>query len=169
MKNLSRIILAVMLLATVSCSTRKDVTKNPGRWTDYVPGQVYVLKKPAVYQAGMLARPRPRSPLGDEVMINPGELLIVRKIEMSRSLEIGTFVQVYTEFLTGKYKSQTAEVMFISKDEPRYTRRDPEMLEPVNVPAGYELRTGSGVHFDESIPRSSAPARQKAPQPGAPR
>ena len=129
MKSLS---IALLLLAVVSCSSTTDMTKNSAQMTDFVVGQVYSLKKPTFLLHGSLMTLRQKEPADSEGVMSPGARLVVRKVVVFRSPEVGTTTEVYAEVLTGEHKGKTVSVTAISEIlRTGYTKRKPEMLEPV--------------------------------------
>src|SRR5260221_360396 len=106
-----RIITFMVLLASgimVSCSTTRDLTANPQRMTDFIVGQTYMLKEPAYLQRGVLARFNDKSlearyraarPSWVQAILERGTLLKIRKVQVSRAPEMGTWTNVYGEIL----------------------------------------------------------------------
>jgi hypothetical protein len=124
--------IGVLLLAVVSCSSTTDITKNPAAMTDFVTGQVYVLKIPVWIWNGSLMTLRDKEPADSEGVLSSGTKLVVRKAVVFRSPEVGTSTEVFAEVLTGDRKGKTVNVSRISQVlKTGYTKRDPTMLEPV--------------------------------------
>jgi hypothetical protein len=129
MKMLS---IALMTLAIVSCSSTTDITKNPSTMTDFAVGQVYALKKPCWMRGKALLTLRGKEPADSEGILSAGTKLVVRKVVVERSPEVGTYTDVFAEVLTGEHSGKTVNVGVISKIlKSGYAKRDPEMLEPV--------------------------------------
>ena len=126
------IFIGILLLAVVSCSSTTDITKNPAAMTDFVMGQVYALKKAVWIRQGTLLTLRGKEPADSEGILSPGTKLVVRKAVVERSLEVGTYTDVFAEVLSGEHKGKTVNVGVISEVlKTGYTKRDPTMLEPV--------------------------------------
>lgn len=124
--------IALILLAAVSCSSTTDITKNPSQMTDFVVGQVYALKKPCWIRGRALLTLRGKEPADSEGILNSGTQLVVRKVVVERSSEVGTYTDVFVEVLTGEHSGNNVNVWVISKIlTTGYAKRDPEMLEPV--------------------------------------
>ena len=119
--------IVLLALATASCTT--DITKDPVDMTDFVVGQTYELKKPAYIWKSRLM---PRELADSEGMLAPGTRLTIRKVQVDRSPEMGTVTDVLSEVTTGQFKGRSVNVTWISKIlKSGYTKRNPEMLEPV--------------------------------------
>ena len=100
--------------------------------TDFVTGQVYVLKIPVWIWNGSLMTLRDKEPADSEGVLSSGTKLVVRKAVVFRSPEVGTSTEVFAEVLTGDRKGKTVNVSRISQVlKTGYTKRDPTMLEPV--------------------------------------
>jgi hypothetical protein len=126
------IFIGILLLSVVSCSSTTDITKNPAAMTDFVMGQVYALKKAVWIREGTLLTLRGKEPAGSEGILSPGTKLVVRKAVVERSLEVGTYTDVFAEVLSGEHRGKTVNVGVISEVlKTGYTKRDPTMLEPV--------------------------------------
>ena len=101
--------------------------------TDFIVGQVYSLQKAVWLSHGNLMTLRDKEPHDSQGVMAPGARLAVRKVVVHRSPEIGTYTDVFAEVLTGQHKGKTVNVGVISKiSKTGYTKRDPEMLEPVS-------------------------------------
>lgn len=125
--------ISLLLIAVVSCSSTTDVTKNPAPMTDFVVGQVYSLKRAAYLLQGSLMTLRQKEPADSEGIMNPGARLVVRKVVVFRSAEVGTTTEVHAEILTGEHKGRTVSVTAVSEVlKTGYTKRKPEMLVPVD-------------------------------------
>lgn len=124
--------LALVLLVLAACSSTTDITKNPAQMTDFVVGQVYCLKKSVYLLHGSLMTLRQKEPADSEGVMNPGARVVVRKVVMFRSPEVGTTTEVYAEVLTGEHTGKTVSVTEISEIlKTGFTRRKPEALEPI--------------------------------------
>jgi hypothetical protein len=126
------LLLASLLLAVVLCSCATDITRNPARMTDFIVGQVYSTKKPTFLLRGSLMTLREKEPAGSEGLVNLGARLVVLKVVVFRSPEVGTTTEVYAEVLTGEHKGITVSLTGVSESlKTGYTRRMPEVLELV--------------------------------------
>lgn len=122
----------VVVFLLGGCSIRRDITRNPGDMTDFVPGQVYELKQSTWVWKGRLMTLREKEPLDSEGIVPAGTRLAISKIEFNKSFETGPYTKVYSEILTGNFRGQTIDVSVISNStQSGYTKRDPEMLVPV--------------------------------------
>jgi hypothetical protein len=125
-------LISLLALAAVSCSSTTDITRSPAQMTDFVVGQVYSLKKSTYLLHGSLMTLRKKEPADSDGVINPGTGLVVRKVVVFRSPEVGTTTEVYAEVLSGEYKGKTVSVTAISEVlKTGYTKRNPVMLELV--------------------------------------
>ena len=121
-----------MLWVVVSCSSATDMTRNPARMTDFTVGQVYSTKKPTFLLHGSLMTLREKEPADSEGVMVLGARLVVRKVVVFRSPEVGMTTEVYAEVLTGEHKGRTVSLTAISESSKTgYTRRMPEVLELV--------------------------------------
>ena len=122
----------ILLHVLVSCSSTTDITRNTASMTDFVIGQVYVLKKPVWISKGALLTLRGKEPTDSEGILNSGTKFVARKAVVERDYEMGTSTEVFAEVLTGEHKGETMKISVISQRmKTGYTRRDPEMLEPI--------------------------------------
>lgn len=125
------IFLSLLLVTAASCSSTSDITRNPAKMTDFVVGQIYELKKPVFLLHGTIMD-LDKKPVDSEGELNPGTKLAVRQVVVQRSLEVGTYTDVFAEVLGGKQKGKIVNVGVISEVlKTGYTKRDPTMLEPV--------------------------------------
>ncbi len=123
----------VLAVCLSSCESTTDITKNPGRMTDFVVGQTYQLKKSVWLWHGSLMTLRGKEPVDSEGSIPVGERVCVRQVVVFRSPEVGTTTEVYAEVLGGSRKGRTVSVTGISDVlKTGYTKRDPSILEPVD-------------------------------------
>jgi hypothetical protein len=131
MKLLRNLGFVFMAAFCSSCTT--DITKHPTAWTDFTVGGVYVLKSQVWISGDFLMTFSGHEPLDSEGRIDSGTRLVVRKVELSRGSEVGTFVSVLAEVLSGSFAGRTFNISIISKTKPSgFTQRDSDMLEPVD-------------------------------------
>lgn len=126
------LLISLLLLAVVSCSSTTDMGRDTAQMTDFMVGQVYSLKKPTFLLHGSLMTLGRIEPADSEGVMGAGARLVVRKVVVFRSPEVGTTTEVYAEVLTGEHKGSTVSVTAISEAlKTGYTKREPEVLEPV--------------------------------------
>jgi hypothetical protein len=124
--------LSVLLVGVASCSSTTDITKNPTAMTDFVVGQVYALKQACWMRGQVLLTLRGKEPADSEGTLSAGTKLVIRKVLVERSSEVGTYTDVFAEALTGEHRGKTVSVGTISKiTKTGYAKCDPEMLERV--------------------------------------
>lgn len=128
--------LFVSVCLALLCSCTTDVTKSPSTRTDFVVGQSYELKKSTYLLHGSLMTLREKAPADSEGTIPPGERVVVRKVRVFRSPELGTTTEVFAEVLSGSYKGRSVSLTAVSHvSASGYTQRDPSMLEIVEMGA----------------------------------
>jgi len=125
-----------LLLAALCLNCTSDITKSPTEMTDFVPGKVYALRKPVYISDGTLMHLRDTEPMDSQGTLEPGTQIVVRTITKHWSPDMGTYIDVDAEVLTGARKGIMVDVSFMCTQGPfGYTKRDPEMLELVeNIP-----------------------------------
>lgn len=122
-------LISLVVLAVVSCSSTTDVTRNSTQMTDFLLGQTYQLLKPAYIWKGRLTA---KELAGSEGVVRAGTKLVVRKIAVMRSPEVGPYAVVYVEVLTGEQSGKTLDINGRpGRSHPTYLKRDPELFEPV--------------------------------------
>src|SRR5690242_16792864 len=96
-------LIAILGIGVAGCVT--DITRNPSIWTDFIPGQTYQLKQSVYIEHGYLMKLEHPS-IDNEGQLVAGTKLIVRKIEIRKSLEIGTVTHIFAEILSGAHQGK---------------------------------------------------------------
>ena len=133
--------IALMTLMLVSCNSATNITIRPNEMTDFVIGQVYVLKKPCWMHGKALFTLREKEPADSEGILSAGTKLVVRKVVVEHGVEVGTYTDVFCDVLTGEYSGTSVNVGVISTIlKSGYAKRDPEILKPLEEIEGSPIR-----------------------------
>jgi hypothetical protein len=123
---------ASLLLVIASCNGTTDITRDPSAMSDFIVGKVYELKKAVWIRDQAMLTLRGKEPADSKGVLVPGTLLVVRKVAVERSREVGPYTDVFMEVLTGEHAGKVLNAGVISETlKTGFTKRDPEMLEPV--------------------------------------
>jgi hypothetical protein len=156
MKRLTTCLALGIVAVLTGCGSSKDVTSAPGSRTDFVPGQIYRVKKPVflfkfdaadrkeiikVAKLGFAGTPSSLAEFEAEIgrnsqvrgLLRPDEQIRVTKFVEDSSPTLGTFFVVFGVIASGEHKGTAVQLNLISR-EGRPTRQafvDPEYLSAV--------------------------------------
>jgi hypothetical protein len=133
MSPLLRHTLALCLLGILSCGCiiNRDISRNPSRYTDFLVGETYRLKRDVSVMESTKSLMPIRVP--SQVVLRAGTELRVTRIHYRRNPTIGRYTHVYAKVVGKSVVDEEVVLTWISNENLKTgtTWLDPEYLELV--------------------------------------